>query len=79
MIFKEISPTKSQIEWEVQVKPKNCGSYCAGQWMTNFFRPMHKEHFASNLRFQINKKYYGEVEVNYPGKKPTHSQSIKMV
>ena len=79
MVFEEVTPTKTRIEWNVLVKPKTCGSYFANKWMAHFYKPLHKEHFAANLRFQINKKYYADVEAHIPGKRPTHSNSIRVV
>lgn len=77
MVFSKVSPSKSEIEWEVEVKPKTCGSLCVSSWMENHYQPLHKEHFSRNLRFEINKKFFATVEVNLPSKKPLHSKSVK--
>ena len=47
--------------------------------MHNYFIPLFKDHFARNMRFEINKRHFATVEMLRPGIKPLHTRSMKVL
>ena len=60
MRFYEVGDEQSSIEWECEVIPKCCFHTCVSRWMRDLYYPRHKEHYAANLKYEIDTKYFEE-------------------
>ena len=65
MKLKEIADNRCSIEWECEVRPKCCFHTCVSRRMRDIYYPRHKEHYAANLKEEIDSKYFQEGDF-YP-------------
>jgi hypothetical protein len=60
MLFKDITGTKSKIEWTIFVKPRCCCRCVVGRYLRKVYWPRVREDFAYRLSSEIDKKYASE-------------------